>query len=156
MYCKKTIMIFDLFFPPPHSFRNPKSVMLPKNTELSKERKILKVMNGKILWKYCYCFAEKVPFFFWYIFYCFCFVFSHTAMQGNGKRKHFLRSKKSPKAHVKQKSLCKNWDLLRRLNLHILMSLFLFMGEITPILLKTNMLSVALRLWKRDPRNHSV
>lgn len=41
------MIIFDLFLPL-HSFRNQKSVIPPKNTELSKEGKILKVMNGKI------------------------------------------------------------------------------------------------------------
>lgn len=44
------MIIFD-YFSPLHSFRNPKSVIPPKNTKLSKEGKILKVTNGKISFK---------------------------------------------------------------------------------------------------------
>lgn len=149
MYCKKKI-IRDNF--PLYSFRHPKSMMLQKNTELSKEGMISRMTNGKTLYcwsfktKYHHCLDEKLP-------SLICnFSSPCTAVHQNVKRKLFPWSKKIPKTPVTKKSLCMNWKhRLRRWNLPT--SPFLFMGEIT--LLKTMSLLVALRLWKRDPRKHS-
>lgn len=72
-------MIFDLFLPL-HSFRNPKSVIPPKNTKLSKEGKILKVTNGKISHKISLLFCWRGSFFLLHLqFFSFCLlIFSYA------------------------------------------------------------------------------